>query len=92
MVLQLRCQSCENKAAVILSICPQSPAIRYTREAATELPNTITDEDLKPGIDQVYKTVAISPDRIAETVAFAIDTPVDTSTNEILVRPTIQQG
>lgn len=59
---------------------------------ATELPNTITDEDLKPGIDQLYKTLAISPDRIAETVAFAIDTPVDTSINEILVRPTIQQG
>lgn len=59
---------------------------------ATELPNTITDEGLKTGVDQLYKTLAISPDRIARTVAFAIDAPADTSMNEILVRPTSQLG
>lgn len=58
---------------------------------ATELPNSITDQDLKPGIDQLYEAVAISATRIAETIAFAIDAPVDTSLNEIIVRPTIQQ-
>ncbi|CAM3255529.1 SDR family oxidoreductase [Sporolactobacillus spathodeae] len=58
---------------------------------ATELPNSITDQDLKPGIDQLYEAVAISATRIAETIAFAIDAPVDTSLNEIIVRPTMQQ-
>ncbi|TCP21494.1 NADP-dependent 3-hydroxy acid dehydrogenase YdfG [Scopulibacillus darangshiensis] len=58
---------------------------------ATELPNTITDEDLKQGINQLYEAVAISPERIAETIAFAIDTPSDTTMNEILLRPTVQE-
>ncbi|MEE9725331.1 SDR family oxidoreductase [Listeria seeligeri] len=58
---------------------------------ATELPNTITDEDLKGGIDQLYDSVAISPDRVAETILFAINAPEDTTMNEILLRPTIQQ-
>lgn len=58
---------------------------------ATELPNSITDQDLKPGIDQLYEAVAIGATRIAETIAFAIDAPVDTSMNEIIVRPTNQQ-
>lgn len=58
---------------------------------ATELPNSITDQDLKPGIDLLYEAVAISADRIAETIAFAMDAPADTSMNEIIVRPTIQQ-
>lgn len=59
---------------------------------ATELPNSITDQDLRQGIDQLYEAVAISADRIAETIAFAMDAPVDTSMNEIIVRPTIQQA
>jgi NADP-dependent 3-hydroxy acid dehydrogenase YdfG len=57
---------------------------------ATELPNTITDTDLKGGIDSLYSAVAIPAERIAETVAFVIDTPEDTAMNEIIIRPTIQ--
>lgn len=58
---------------------------------ATELPNTITDTDLKQGINQLYEAVAIDADRIAQTVAFAIDAPADTSMSEIIVRPTNQE-
>ncbi|WP_036081571.1 SDR family oxidoreductase [Listeria cornellensis] len=58
---------------------------------ATELTHTITDEDLKPGIEQLYNEVAISPERVAETILFAMDTPADTAMNEILLRPTSQQ-
>lgn len=57
---------------------------------ATELPNTITDADLKGGIDSLYSAVAIPAERIAETVAFVMDTPEDTAMNEIIIRPTIQ--
>lgn len=57
---------------------------------ATELPNTITDTDLKGGIDSLYSAVAIPAERIAETIAFVMDTPEDTAMNEIIIRPTIQ--
>ncbi|MFJ7976988.1 SDR family oxidoreductase [Peribacillus sp. NPDC096379] len=57
---------------------------------ATELPNTITDTDLKGGIDSLYDAVAIPAERIAETVAFVMDTPEDTAMNEVIIRPTIQ--
>lgn len=58
---------------------------------ATELTHTITDNDLKPAIEKLYEEVAIHPDRIAEIIAFAIDTPADTAMNEIIIRPTHQQ-
>lgn len=58
---------------------------------ATELTNTITDEDLKPAFEKLYEEYAISSDRVAETIAFAMDMPEDTSMNEILLRPTQQR-
>lgn len=58
---------------------------------ATELTNTITDKDLKPAIDKLYQEVAIKPERIAEIIAFAINSPSDTTMNEIIIRPTRQQ-
>lgn len=58
---------------------------------ATELTHTITDTDLKDGIENLYKQVAIPAERVAEVIAFAIDTPEDTAVNEILLRPTRQQ-
>lgn len=56
----------------------------------TELPGTITDAEVKPGIDQIYQTLAIPPERIANVIAYAIDMPADTALNEIIVRPTKQ--
>lgn len=58
---------------------------------ATELTHTITDADLKGDIENLYKQVAIPADRVAEVIAFAIDTPEDTDLNEILFRPTRQR-
>lgn len=56
----------------------------------TELPQHITDADLKNGMDKLYDAVAVPAERMAETIAFAIDMPQDTTMNEIIVRPTVQ--
>ncbi|MEN1478232.1 oxidoreductase, partial [Pseudomonas aeruginosa] len=56
----------------------------------TELLGTISD---KPSLDQMqglYDTYGISPDRIANVVAFAIDQPDDTTINEFTVGPAKQ--
>lgn len=58
---------------------------------ATELTHTISDETTKAGIDSFYEKFAITPDRIAKTIAFAIDMPDDTDLNEIIIRPSAQQ-
>lgn len=56
---------------------------------ATELPNTITDdqakENVKPALD-----IAIDPQSIADAVRYALEQPADVSINEIIVRPTAQ--
>ncbi|KIL53051.1 SDR family oxidoreductase [Jeotgalibacillus campisalis] len=57
---------------------------------STPLKETITDEDVKSSIDEVYSE-AIKPDSIARTIAFAIEEPADVAINEILVRPTVQE-
>lgn len=58
---------------------------------ATELTSTITDEDLKPAFEKLYAEYAISAERVAETIAFAMDMPEDTAMNEIVMRPTQQR-
>ena len=56
----------------------------------TELTDSITDLDLKPGIDEIYKG-AIQPDSIARAIAFAIEQPSDVAINEMIIRPTHQE-
>lgn len=56
----------------------------------TELPQSITDGELRPFIESFYETHAVSPDRIAASIAFAMDLPADTALNEIILRPTSQ--
>ncbi|QDI91435.1 SDR family oxidoreductase [Salicibibacter halophilus] len=56
----------------------------------TELTDTITDTDVKPGVDELYKQ-AIHPDSIARSIRFAVEEPADVSINEMLIRPTSQQ-
>lgn len=56
----------------------------------TELTNWITDLDLKPKIDEIYKN-AIEADSIARAIVFAIEQPSDVAVNEILIRPTHQE-
>ncbi|MEW4306021.1 SDR family oxidoreductase [Rossellomorea marisflavi] len=57
---------------------------------STALTETITDEDVKPSIDDVYNG-AIKADSIARTIAFAIEEPEDVAVNEIIIRPTNQE-
>lgn len=56
----------------------------------TELTNSITDMDLKPGIDEIYKG-AIDAESIARAIAFAIEQPSDVAINEMIIRPTHQE-
>ncbi len=56
---------------------------------ATELTNTITDEDLKPNVDKLYED-AIQSEDIARAIRYAVEEPASVSINEILVRPTAQ--
>ncbi|MFC7320099.1 SDR family oxidoreductase [Halobacillus campisalis] len=56
---------------------------------STELTESITDEDVKSGIEDVYKE-AIDADSIARTIRFAVEEPSEVAINEILVRPTNQ--
>lgn len=58
---------------------------------ATELPNSITEEDVAKGIKDFYENYAIPADSFARAVAFAISQPEDVDINEILFRPTRQQ-
>jgi NADP-dependent 3-hydroxy acid dehydrogenase YdfG len=57
---------------------------------ATELPDTITEQDVHAGISQFYEEYAIPADSFARCVAFAISQPEDVDINEILFRPTSQ--
>lgn len=57
---------------------------------ATELPETISDLELKSAIDEIYKG-AISAESIARAIAFAIEQPSDVAINEMIIRPTNQE-
>jgi NADP-dependent 3-hydroxy acid dehydrogenase YdfG len=56
---------------------------------ATELPDTITDEDVAVNMAKSYAN-AISASSFARVVAFAISQPEDVDINEVLFRPTVQ--
>lgn len=62
----------------------------YPAAINTELLDTITDENTAEGATEVYKQYGITPDRIANVVAFALDQPADTNVNEFTVGPTTQ--
>jgi NADP-dependent 3-hydroxy acid dehydrogenase YdfG len=57
---------------------------------STELTETITDLDLKPIIDEIYKG-AIESESIARAIAFAIEQPSDVAINEMIIRPIHQE-
>ena len=62
----------------------------YPAAISTELLSTITDKDTAESIQDVYDQYGISPYRIADVVAFAIDQPEDTTINEFTVGPANQ--
>jgi len=56
----------------------------------TELPETITDEDVASGMKEVYQN-AIPASSFARVVEFAVGQPEDVDINEVLFRPTCQE-
>jgi NADP-dependent 3-hydroxy acid dehydrogenase YdfG len=62
----------------------------YPAAINTELLETISDKGLAGQMQGLYDKYGISPDRIADVVSFAIDTPEDTTINEFTVGPANQ--
>ncbi len=58
----------------------------------SELVDSITDADVAKGTRDYYNQVAISAESFASVVAFAISQPAEVDINEILFRPTQQEG
>lgn len=56
----------------------------------SELPETVSDEEVAEEMQEVYEEHAISADSFARAVAFAIEQPEAVDVNEILYRPTSQ--
>jgi NADP-dependent 3-hydroxy acid dehydrogenase YdfG len=59
---------------------------------ATELPNSITEADIAQGVQKFYGAFAIPPESFARAVFFAMSQPEEMDVNEILFRPTRQEG
>jgi NADP-dependent 3-hydroxy acid dehydrogenase YdfG len=57
---------------------------------ATELTDHITNPDAKQAAERMYEQLAITPEDIAEVIAFAVTRPRRMTLNEILVRPAAQ--
>jgi NADP-dependent 3-hydroxy acid dehydrogenase YdfG len=62
----------------------------YPAAINTELLGQITDQDAAEKMTKLYEQYGISPDRVANVVAFAIDQPEDTNVNEFTIGPTTQ--
>jgi len=62
----------------------------YPAAINTELLGQITDQDVVEKMTALYEQYGISPDRVANVVAFAIDQPEDTNVNEFTIGPTTQ--
>ncbi|MCJ8186121.1 SDR family oxidoreductase [Lactiplantibacillus pentosus] len=58
---------------------------------ATELTDHVTDKEQKEAMDTFYNEFAVGADRVAQAIAFAINTPEDTGMSEIIIRPASQQ-
>ena len=62
----------------------------YPAAISTELLATIGDKTTAESLGKIYDQYGISPARIADVVAFAIDAPEDTTINEFTVGPANQ--
>ncbi|KOP27697.1 oxidoreductase [Hapalosiphon sp. MRB220] len=62
----------------------------YPAAINTELLDQITDQDTAENMTKLYEQHGISPDRVANVVAFAIDQPEDTNVSEFTIGPTTQ--
>ena len=57
----------------------------------SELPRSVTEDDVAKGVQEFYEAHAIPALSFARMVAFAISQPDDVDINEILFRPTSQE-
>jgi len=62
----------------------------YPAAINTALLDAITDPNVSEAMTELYEHYGISPDRVANVVAFAIDQPEDTNVNEFTIGPTTQ--
>ena len=62
----------------------------YPAAINTELLDQINDQDVAKKMTKLYEQYGISPARVANVVAFAIDQPEDTNVNEFTIGPTTQ--
>jgi NADP-dependent 3-hydroxy acid dehydrogenase YdfG len=62
----------------------------YPAAINTELLDTISDKQAAEAMHGLYAQFGISPDRIADVVAYALDLPEDTTVSEFTVGPTKQ--
>ncbi|GAF40101.1 oxidoreductase [Agrilactobacillus composti DSM 18527 = JCM 14202] len=62
----------------------------YPAAIQSELLQTIDDKTTLQGMQQVYETYQIAPERVANVVAFTIDQPADTNISELTIGPTDQ--
>lgn len=58
---------------------------------ATELPQSLTTQEGRDGMQAAYDALAIPAESVANSIAFAVNMPENTSINEIIIRPTAQQ-
>ncbi|POA82316.1 oxidoreductase [Pseudomonas sp. FW305-E2] len=65
-------------------------ATLYPAAINTELLSTFSDKESLHQMQGIYDKYGISPDRIADVVAFAIDLPEDTTVNEFTIGPANQ--
>ncbi|GIF23149.1 NADP-dependent 3-hydroxy acid dehydrogenase YdfG [Actinoplanes tereljensis] len=57
---------------------------------ATELPNHITHAATRDGVQKMYDAATVTPEEIAEVIAFILARPRHLVINEILLRPATQ--
>jgi len=72
------------------------PGVRVTLiepgVVATELPTHITHAETKEGVGQLYDQAEVTPEDVAEVIAFAVARPRRLAIHEILLRPAGQEG
>lgn len=57
----------------------------------SELPNTISDSEMKKTVIEQFRLDLIPAEAIARAIAYAVEQPADVDVNEIVVRPTAQK-
>lgn len=58
----------------------------------TGLLSSVTDPQVKAGMEKFYEAYSIPVERVALTIKQAIDLPADAAWNEVVIRPTNQLG